>query len=109
MNRGKIMSIDINSISLNNQQSNVLDINNNTKDKTTIFEDFYNAAINLYKQTNDFQIASDKAQLDFASGKTDDILDVVITQAKAKTTLQFTAQVTNKVLESYKEILRIQL
>ncbi len=103
------MIIDINSISSENQQSNVLNTNNDTKDKNTIFEDFYNAAVNLYKQTNDFQIASDKAQLDFASGKTDDILDVIVTQAKAKTTLQFTAQVTNKVLESYKEILRIQL
>jgi len=103
------MIIDINSISSENQQSNVLSTKNDTKDKNTIFEDFYNAAVNLYKQTNDFQIASDKAQLDFASGKTDDILDVIVTQAKAKTTLQFTAQVTNKVLESYKEILRIQL
>ncbi len=103
------MIIDINSISSENQQSNVLSTKNDTKSKNTIFEDFYNAAVNLYKQTNDFQIASDKAQLDFASGKTDDILDVIVTQAKAKTTLQFTAQVTNKVLESYKEILRIQL
>jgi len=103
------MIIDINSISSENQQSNVLSTKNDTKAKNTIFEDFYNAAVNLYKQTNDFQIASDKAQLDFASGKTDDILDVIVTQAKAKTTLQFTAQVTNKVLESYKEILRIQL
>lgn len=102
------MSIDVSSISLNNPQISI-DTNNNIKDKNTIFDDFYNAAIGLYEQTNQFQVVAEQAQLDFASGKTDNILDVVIAQRKASTTLQFTAQVTNKVLEAYKEILRIQL
>ncbi len=104
------MSIDINSISLNGQL-----INNNTKvvnnevDKTTIFEDFYNSAINLYKQTNNLQIEADKFQLDIAAGKSDDINGLMIAQQKAEIALQFTAQITNKVIESYREILRIQI
>lgn len=103
--------IDVNSISaLNSQKVDIANSNDTVKkDRETIFDEFYNAAINLYNQTNDFQISADQMQLDFASGKTDNILDVVISQAKAKTTLQFTAQVTNKVLEAYKEILRIQI
>lgn len=103
------MSIDVNNILLNNQQPNTIDTNNNVNNKNSIFEDFYNSAINLYKQTNDFQVQADKMQMDFVSGKTDNIADVVISQMQAKTTLQFTTQVTNKVLETYKEILRIQL
>lgn len=103
------MSIDVNNILLNNQQLNTIGTNNTVDSKNSIFEDFYNSAINLYKQTNDFQIQADKMQMDFVSGKTDNIADVVISQMQAKTTLQFTTQITNKVLETYKEILRIQL
>lgn len=103
------MSIDINGVSLNNPQPNNISSDDTAKAKSTIFDDFYKAALNLYEQTNTFQINAENAQLDFAAGKTDDILDVVIAQRKASTTLQFTAQVTNKVLEAYKEILRIQL
>lgn len=103
------MSIDINSILLNNQQANTIGTNNTVNNKGTIFEDFYNSAIDLYKQTNDFQIQADKMQMDFVSGKTDNIADVVIAQMQSKTTLQFTAQITNRVLETYKEILRIQI
>ena len=102
------MSINVSSISLNTQNSNSA-LENVEKQKGTIFEEFYNAAIGLYTETNDMQVQAEKFQLEFAAGKTDDVAGLIIAQKKAETALQFTAQITNKVLESYKQILQIQI
>jgi flagellar hook-basal body complex protein FliE len=103
------MSIDISSISLNQQPISDMNRLNASEKKNTIFEQFYNSAIGLLEQTNDLQVNSDKFQLEFAAGKTDDMAGLVLAQEKAYTALQFTSQITNKVLESYKQILQIQL
>lgn len=102
------MSINVSGISLNTQNTNYVP-ESVEKQSGTIFEEFYNAAIGLYTETNDIQIQAEKFQLDFAAGKTDDVAGLVIAQKKAETALQFTAQITNKVLDSYKQILQIQL
>ena len=103
------MSININSVSLNEQPiGNISNLSNNEK-KNTIFEDFYNSAIGLLEGTNKLQVDADKFQLEFAAGKTDDMAGLVLAQEKAYTSLQFTSQITNKVLESYKQILQIQI
>lgn len=103
------MSMDVSSISLNEQPiNNTIRLNNQQKNNT-IFEQFYNSAIGLLEQTNDLQVNADQFQLEFAAGKTDDMAGLVLAQEKAYTALQFTSQITNKVLESYKQILQIQL
>lgn len=73
------------------------------------FGQFYEAALNIYSDTNQYQVAADKAQLDFVSGKNDDMLTVMMAQEKAYASLNFTVQVTNKVIEAYREIMRIQI
>jgi flagellar hook-basal body complex protein FliE len=103
------MSIDISSISPNQQPIGDLNKISNGEKKNTIFEQFYNSAIGLLEQTNNMQVNSDKFQLEFAAGKTDDMAGLVLAQEKAYTALQFTSQITNKVLESYRQILQIQL
>lgn len=83
-----------------------------TKTTTSVdgtFDSFFNAAMDLITETNDYQLAADQAQTDFATGKSDDILSVLLAQEKAYTSLNFTVQVTNKIIESYREIMRMQI
>lgn len=78
-------------------------------EKNSIFDDALNAAIGIFNETNEYQKLADKAQLDFVTGKNDNMLSVMLAQEKAYASLNFTVQVTNKIVEAYKEIMRLQL
>ncbi len=101
----------VNDINQLNQIS--LNFDNNTKNvdknKTSPFDDIYKAALNIFNETNDLQKQADAAQLDFITGKNDNMLTPILAQRKAYTSLNFTVQVTNKAIEAYREIMRIQL
>ena len=95
---------------------NSLNLDNNFDNHTTkvnrealVFEDFYKAAIGLIEQTNSLQKEAEQISLDFIIGRTDNIHNVMIAQEKANVALQFTVQITNKVLEAYNDIMRINL
>ena len=84
-------------------------INANNNSNNSIFEEFYQAAINLVEDTNKLELEADQMTLDFAMGKNINVEDVLIAQEKANILLQFTIQVRNKAVESYKEIMRMPL
>ena len=84
-------------------------INAKYKSENNIFEEFYQAAINLVEDTNKLELEADQKSLEFAMGKNVNIEDVLIAQEKANILLQFTIQVRNKAVESYKEIMRMPL
>jgi len=71
------------------------------------FKDFYDAAVGMVKNTSDLQKTADKLTTDFISGKDVSMHSLVIAQEKASIALQFTTQVRNKVVEAYKEIMRM--
>jgi len=71
------------------------------------FSTFFKAAMDVVSETNQYQLIADAWQTDLATGKTDDILSVLLAQSKAETALNFTVQVTNKIIESYREIMRM--
>jgi flagellar hook-basal body complex protein FliE len=73
------------------------------------FDSIYQAAIQLFDETNRYQKEAERTQLEFAAGRTDNILSVMLAQEKAYTSLNLTVQLTNKVIESYREIMRMQL
>ncbi len=73
------------------------------------FEDVFNQAMSFLDETNNFQKQADKATLDYAAGKTDNIHEVMIAQDKALTTLQLTVEIRDQLLEAYREIMRIQV
>lgn len=73
------------------------------------FRSFFDAALGLIDETNALQVDSEHIQLDYVTGKTDDIIALNLAQSKASNSLQFTAQITNKILAAYQEIMRIQL
>lgn len=61
------------------------------------------------EQVNDLQQKSEQASSDLATGKIEDISQVVIAAEKAAVALQLTIQVRNKMLESYQEMMRMQV
>ena len=73
------------------------------------FESFFNSAIDILNETNRFNLRAEQLQTDLATGKTDDILMVLMAQDRAFSSLNFTVQVTNKIIESYREIMRMQM
>lgn len=73
------------------------------------FEKFFDAALNLYNETNKYQLNAEKLQIDYVTGKTDDIIGLNMAQSKASTSLQFTTQVTNKIITAYQEIMRMSI
>ena len=81
-----------------------------TGSKTTAgFDEILQAFMGTVQETNAYQLAAEQAQLDLASGKTDDVLAVTLAQDRAYNSLNFTVQVTNKIIESYRQIMQLQI
>lgn len=60
-------------------------------------------------KVNQLQLESGQLTSDFALGKTDNIHEVTIAAEKAKIALNLTTAVQNKVIDAYKEIMRMQI
>jgi len=73
------------------------------------FASFFNAALNVFEDTNRMQAQAEQMQLDFATGRIDDILAVQMAMDRAGNALNFTAQVTNRIIEAYREIRTMQI
>ena len=77
------------------------------KDSTSaVFGDLYREAMN---KVNQQQIEANIATEGLITGEIEDLHHVMIASEKARLSLQLTVQVTNKVIEAYKEITRMQL
>ncbi len=70
------------------------------------FSDTLNEAI---KGVNQLQKSSDKAAQDLATGKTDNVADVMIAAEKADIGLRVMVQVRNKIIDAYNEIMKMQV
>lgn len=73
------------------------------------FDEFLQAATDMWNETNTYELAAQKAQLDYVAGKDDNVLGVLLAQERAYSSLNFTVQVTNKIVEAYREIMRMQI
>jgi len=80
-----------------------------TEKAGSLFEDFYKAALDMFNETNVHQVTADKAQIDFATGRSDDMIALVMAQRRAETSLSFTVQMTTRIIDAYKEIMRMQV
>ncbi|MDO7975476.1 flagellar hook-basal body complex protein FliE [Oceanotoga sp. DSM 15011] len=80
------------------------DLNKNNKNLN--FSKILNDAIN---DVNSLQNISDKATNDYATGKINDVHQAIIAAEKASLSLRLTTEVTTKIIDSYKEIMRMQL
>ena len=73
------------------------------------FTAFFNAAVNMLEDTNMHQIQAYGMQMAFATGQMDDLIALQMAQDRAFTSLNFTIQVTNRIIEAYREIMRMQV
>lgn len=70
------------------------------------FGKFLSEAIN---DVNTLQNNAEKASIDLAAGKIQDVSQAVIAAEKASMALQLTMQVRNKVVDAYQEVMRMQV
>ncbi|MCA9187137.1 MAG: flagellar hook-basal body complex protein FliE [Pirellulaceae bacterium] len=72
-----------------------------------------NSFLELIKEklqnVNTQQLEADKAIQDYASGETDDVHNVVVSVAKADLAFRMVLEIRNRLIESYQEIMRMQI
>lgn len=83
-----------------------IDASTETKANKGAFENFLKDSLN---KVNNLQIESDIQTELLATGQAENIHDVTIASAKAKISLDLTMAVRNKVVEAYKEVMRMQV
>ena len=94
-----------------NQPINVLN-SSSSSPKITVAEahkKFSSALSNAIDELNKSQIESDTATNKFIKGEITDIHEVMIASQKASITRQAAIEVRNKVIDAYKEIMRMQV
>jgi len=72
-------------------------------------EDFKQFLLNSLEQVNQMQAESEAAQEALATGKTDDISQVMSAVEKADIAFNTLMAVRNKLVEAYQEVLRMQI
>lgn len=70
------------------------------------FADTLKSAID---NVNQLQKSSDKSAQDLATGRTDNVADVMIAAEKADIALRVMVQVRNKIIDAYQEIMKMQV
>ncbi len=82
-----------------------------TKDNeaSTPFSQIFGMAMdNINAASNTVKIA-DKKAIDFSLGRMDNPEELMIAQEKASLAINYTTKITNKLLEVYNEIMRMQI
>lgn len=70
------------------------------------FADTLKQAVN---EVNELQKVADKGMQDLATGRTDNIPDVMIAAEKADIALRLMVQVRNKIIDAYQEVMKMQV
>ena len=89
------------------QASKNLDIQKGKKEHKT-YDSFTDTLKKSLQKVNDLQEQRNEMMESFAAGEKQNVHELMITLQKAGLAMQMTAAVRNKVLEAYKELMRIQ-
>jgi flagellar hook-basal body complex protein FliE len=81
----------------------------NAGDGANTFGSFFNAYMDVLNETSRLETNALNWQQDYVTGRTDDMLAVMLAQEKAFVSLNFTVQITNKIIEAYREIMRVAM
>lgn len=99
------MKID-NSLLVNQANKMLSDTTKNTVTEKTNFKD---ALVSAIDKVNEAELEAQKMDELLAVGEIDNLHDVTIAAQKAELTLSLAVEVNNKILEAYKEIMRLQI
>jgi flagellar hook-basal body complex protein FliE len=91
-----------------------LDLNNANgisaaADPNALTPSFSDTLQNAFSKVNDMQNHAGEMTRAFATGQTSDIHSVMIAGEQATIALQMTAQIRNKVVDAYQEIMRMSM
>lgn len=64
---------------------------------------------NSMEKVNEYQVQADQAIKELVAGKTKNIHETMLTIERADTSLKLMMQVRNKILEAYREVMRMQV
>lgn len=78
----------------------------NSSSSQKSFADTLNEAIN---SVNTMQQQSNKGMQDLATGRTDNIAEVMIQSEKADIAIKLMMQVRNKIIDAYQEVMKMQV
>lgn len=84
-------------------------IQNQTSDGEKSSVDFAKMLSDAVEKVNSLQKNADQMANDFALGRISNIHDVIIEAEKASVALKLTTEVRDKIIEAYREIMRMQL
>lgn len=79
-----------------------------SENRNATFENMFQAAVNMVKETNAYTNEAEEAETSYALGLTTSTHDLQVAQQKANMSLQYTVAVRNAVLDAYKEIMNLQ-
>jgi flagellar hook-basal body complex protein FliE len=77
-----------------------------SKEKSKSFEQVLKEA---FDEVNEQQKKAEKMANDYAAGKISNIHEVIVEAEKASIALRLTVEVRNRIVEAYREIMRMQL
>jgi flagellar hook-basal body complex protein FliE len=99
---------DQKSISINSSNSGASSAGSigSAADTQKSFAATLNDAIN---SVNELQNDSNKAMQNLATGRTDNVAEVMVTAEKADIALKLMVQVRNKIIDAYSEIMKMQV
>ncbi len=64
---------------------------------------------NYLKETNELQNSADQSLSKLVAGETDDVHEVMLAMSKADVSFRMMVEVRNKLIEAYKEVMRMQV
>ncbi|MCD6462718.1 MAG: flagellar hook-basal body complex protein FliE [Thermotogae bacterium] len=70
---------------------------------------FKELLVEAIDKVNESQKEAQKAAIDFAAGKISSIHEVILKAEKATMMLRLTAEVRNRIVEAYRDIMRMQI
>lgn len=70
---------------------------------------FYDMLEKSLEETNNLQKTADRASSDLATGKSENIHETMLALSQAELSFNLMVQVRNKVLESYQDVMRMQI
>ena len=91
---------------LKEMQKNGMEPVSDSKESTTTFSD---ALRNSISEVNTSQVQADHAIQELISGKSKNIHETLLAVEKADSSLKLMMQVRNKILDAYKEVMRMQV